>query len=85
MRILGHLLNILIFLSIFAIGKFMIVWNRRWAHAVARDPNTVHDMSKFFLYGGKTFEVLGAVATGVDSIAILVLCSHYLLDLAAGT
>ena len=85
MRILGHLLNILIFCCIFLLGKLMADRNRRWASAVAHDPATVQDMSKFFLYGGKTFEVLGAVASGVDGIAILILCSHYLLDLAAGT
>jgi hypothetical protein len=83
MRILGHLLYISIFISIFLVGKVMVIWNRRWAYAISHNPGTAQDMSKFFLYGGRAFEVLGAVATGVDGIAVLVLCSHYLLDFAS--
>ena len=85
MRILGHLLNILIFCGIFLLGKLMAYQNRRWAAAISHNPGTVQDMSKFFLYGGRTFEVLGAVAGGVDGIAIVVLGSQYLLDLASGS
>ena len=85
MRILGHLLNISIFIGIFLLGRLMVLWNRRWAHAMSHNPGTAQDMSKFFLYGGRAFEVLGAVATGVDVIAIAVLCSEYLVDFAVGT
>jgi hypothetical protein len=83
-RILGHLLNVFIFCGLFLIGKLMMTRNHRWADSMVHNPKTAQGMSKFFRYGGGFFQVVGAIGSLIDSVAVLVLISHAVLDLAFG-
>lgn len=84
MRILSHLLNIALFCGIFFIGKLMIARNHQWADALVHTPKKAHEVSKFFLYSGRIFEVMGVIVGGLDGVAVVLLVSRWLNELAIG-
>ncbi|HWA93401.1 MAG TPA: hypothetical protein VG844_02280 [Terracidiphilus sp.] len=71
MRVFEYLLGVLAFCGLFALGRLMTARGQRWEnelqHRVA--------MRKFFLYGGRIFQVVGLVWGFLDAVAVVVLGS----------
>ncbi len=71
MRVLFYLLGVLAFCGLFWLGRLMTARGQRWEdeleHRVA--------VRKFFLYGGRIFQVVGLVWGFLDAVAVVVLGS----------
>ena len=84
MRILLYLLEIAFLYGLFQIGRGMVVHQERWARYLAHDERRSTRLRSFFLYGGRIFEWLALIWGFLDVVAILILATGYLSDLALG-
>jgi len=69
MRILEHLSGVLLFGGVYFLGQWMAQHGRDWE---IRMQHRVF-LRKFFLYAGRTFQVVGAVWAFLDAVAVMVL------------
>ena len=71
MRVLGYLLGVLAFCGVFVLGRLMAAKGQRW------EDELQHGVSvrKFFLYGGRFFQVVALVWGFLDAVAVVVLAS----------
>lgn len=84
LRLLRLLLEIILLYGVFQLGKLMIARDRNWARYLLRDSKTSDKLEHFFLYCGRTFQWLAAIWGFVDAVAILVLATGLLTDMALG-
>ncbi|MFP5236119.1 MAG: hypothetical protein ACLGSD_09460 [Acidobacteriota bacterium] len=84
LRLLRLLLEITLLYGVFQLGKLMIARDRSWAHHLLRGSETSQKLENFFLYCGRTFQWLAAVWGLIDVVAILVLLTGMLTDMALG-
>jgi len=84
MQIWRHLVGVVLCLTLFVAGNLMVVSGRKRAKALTQRAATSGRMSKFFLYSGKIFEVVAVIAGFVETVAVMVLASGWLIDLVTG-
>jgi hypothetical protein len=86
MQIWRHLLGVVLSCALFLTGKLMVEGCRNWAAAFTRHAASSGRLSKIFLVSGKFFEVVALVGGFVETVAVMVLASGWLIDLvtAAG-
>ena len=84
MHIMFHLGDAILFGCLFFLGKFTVEGHQVWAGSLSRFSVSTAQLGKFFLYGGKFFEVVGLVGTFLETIATIVLVSSILTDFLVG-
>ena len=84
MHILRLLLEITFLYGVFQFGRLMVARDRNWARHLLRGSKTSEKLAHFFLYCGKTFQWLAAVWGFLDAVALLVLLTGLLTDMALG-
>lgn len=84
LRLLRLLLEITLLFGVFQFGKLMIARDRNWARYLLRDSKTSEKLARVFLYCGRTFQWLAAIWGFVDAVAIVVLATGLLTDMALG-
>ncbi len=84
MHILVHFGDAMLFGCLFLLGKFTVEGHQGWAGSLSRVSVSAAQIGKFFLYGGRIFEVVGLVGTFLETIATIVLVSSIFTDLLVG-
>ena len=85
MQILRHLMGVALCLTLFIAGNLMVLSGRKRAGALTRRATTSGRLSKFFLCSGKIFEVVAVIAGFVETVAVMVLASGWLIDFVIGS
>jgi hypothetical protein len=81
MQIWRLLLGVALCVALFLAGRLMVEDCRKWAGALTRRAASSGRVSKFFLYCGKFFETVAVVAGFVETVAVMVLASGWLIDM----
>jgi len=81
MQIWRHLLGMAICCVLFVAGKLMVEDCRRWAGALTSHAASSGRVSKIFLFSGKFFETVALIAGFIETVAVMVLASGWLIDL----
>jgi hypothetical protein len=81
MQIFRHSLGVALSLALFLTGKLLVEDSRKWAQALTRHAASSRRVSKILLYSGKFFEVVAVVGGFVETVAVMVLASGWLIDL----
>lgn len=84
MRILTYVLGVAMFYVIFKLGNVIAEYRNQWAGALLHDPKSREGLSKFFYVSGRLFQSTAVVLGFLDFVAVLVLLSGALTDLAMG-
>lgn len=85
MLILRHIFRIVLCCGLFVLGKTMVLGQHRWAAMLAQRQVSSRRACKFFLYGGRTFEVVGFVWGFLEVVAVMVLTSGWVTALILGS
>ncbi|MGC9224754.1 MAG: hypothetical protein ACP5E2_12560 [Terracidiphilus sp.] len=85
MHIMFHLGDAILFGCLFLLGKLAVEGHQVWTATLAGISVSTSHIGKFFLYGGRFFQVVGLVGTFIESIATIVLLSSILTDFLVGT
>ncbi len=81
MQIWRHLLGVALCCALFLAGRLMVEDCRKWAGVLTRHAASSGRVSKIFLYGGKFFETVAVIAGFVESVAVMVLASGWLIEM----
>lgn len=73
MQALRHLLGVLLFCAAFLLGKLMADRRGKLAESLTPGSSDPEQLSKIFLYSGRTIETVSAVAGFLEAVAVLVL------------
>lgn len=73
MRVLEYLLGVLFFCGVYLLGRWMTRQSQRWDHTAAQTLARHTSVRKFFLYGGRIFQVVGVIWGFLDAVSVLVL------------
>jgi len=79
MQIWRHLLGVMVSCALFVAGKLMVAGGHRLAGALAQRAVSSGVVSKFFVTAGKFFEVVAVVGAFVETVAVMVLASGWLI------
>jgi hypothetical protein len=73
MRALTHLLGAILFCGVFLLGKLLVERRQRLADKIAPARKRTEQLSKIFLYSGRTIQTVSAVAGFLEAVAFLIL------------
>ncbi len=83
-QILRHSLGLAIFCALYFAGKFAVADGQKWSRERTRKADLEGGVGKFFLYGGRFFEVVAFVGGFIEAVAVMVLASGWLINLVTG-
>ena len=84
MLILRHILRMALCCGVYFLGKAMVISQHRWAAIVTQRQVSSQRLSKFFLYSGRTFEVVGFVWGFLEVVAVVILTSGWVTEMLVG-
>ncbi|HTV05854.1 MAG TPA: hypothetical protein VME86_10850 [Acidobacteriaceae bacterium] len=73
MEALRHLLGAMLFCGVFLLGKLMVSRRKKLADKLTPEFVDPEEVSKVFLYSGRTIETVSAIAGFLEAVAFLVL------------
>ena len=73
MQALRHLLGVLLFCAVFLLGKLMADQRGKLAESLTHGSGGSKQLSRVFLYSGRTIETVSVLAGFVEAVAVLVL------------
>lgn len=83
-RIFFHMGGVVLFISLYLLGKLAVQLRENIAGALSKVPVSSKHLCNFFLFSGRTFQVVGSVCAFLEVVAVMVLASGALVELLLG-
>ena len=84
MPILKHTVGLVVLIALFVLGMTMVEYRNQWAHSISHGSISSRRLCNFFMYGGRIFQWMGALLGFLEAVAVTILVSGWLIDLAVG-
>lgn len=80
MRILFHMTGVFLSICLFLLGNLLIRNRGKYAQCFPRSLGSNERRCNFFLYAGRTFEVVASVGGLLETVSVVLLTSGVIID-----